>query len=476
MSHRNFIEFRSINGDESSEENFYHKSCDESPKWLNCPVGSSFGGNNICSTFRPNTSNICLIKPKIDFFSWLSEDLMQFEKMINEGLIEKLCDKHILKQPQKEELLVWELLKRFESSNFGSEVFKLAENSRNSFNSNLFAPENIENRIKNFNFNNSAELNDFDYIITDKIIESDFEGAMHDCLNSSRYFNALIIANCGGKELRTKAEQLILKDTNSFHVNLAIRLMQNDLEGFITTVPVGEEWFRLIKVIFKHATAEYAPNLFKVLSKRLIRESMNIPALLAASLARDFETFLEIVFSRTPKDGNLSVTELIYYFKIIRIIEALEPNTIKSLKNYSNKVMIFEIVSKLISLFISSGLRIDSIMNFIDREFYDTNIKTKNPEIDAFFEGINQPSYNYFESIQQVTESPGVGKLNSPTHQTTTSSAVLTNSPSKPRHFFEVKSPSSMSSNTNYNDAPMINPKLAKLSPQFCIQGWSNLM
>jgi hypothetical protein len=387
--------------------------------------------------------------------------------MINHNSVQKACDMINNTQSNKDEIRIGKLLKHFASSNIDTVILNLAEILNEIFEMNPLNHEKIEHKISNLNIACTDELKNVEDIISDKIIESDFEGAINECLNARRYIDALIISNCGGVELRSKVENYILKNNNSFHINLAIHLNQNDLHGFISKAPLSQ-WIRTIKVIFKNSSAEHASQFVKVLSKRLINENMCYPALFTTLFAEDFESFVEIMFNLILSDKSPEISELIYLFKIIRIIEAFKPDSIKSFENYSTKLKVFEIISKLLSLFISAGLNANFIVNLLDKDFYNHHIKDKNSDIDSFF-GFIQPVQSNSVEIHSEKNS----------NETNINSF----SPKNPKEFLcnnvsampvlkhKYSTPASPSTNANYNDAPIINPKLTKFSPQFCNQG-----
>ena len=385
--------------------------------------------------------------------------------MIKHNLIQKACEIIIETRSNKEEIIIWELLKNFGSSNIEIELLKLAENYNDSVETNPPNRENLEDKISNLNIKCANEMKNFEGIISDKIIESDLEGAMNDCLNACRNVDALIIANCGGIELRSKAESFILKNNNSFHLNIAIHMSRNDFLGFVSTAPLSE-WIRIIKGIFKFSVPESLSQLSKVLSKRLMNESMYYPALFATLLAQDFESFFEIVFNLTLGDRNPNISELIYLFKIIRIIEIFKPDSIKNFENYSTRLKVFEIISKLASLFLSAGLSAKFIINFLDKDFYDNHIKYINPEVEAFLGYTRLAHSDSINLHSDLTKNLSNGIK----HQS--SKEIVPNYVTPgPVLIHQKVTPSPPLANVNYNDAPIINPKLSKFSPQICNQG-----
>lgn len=469
ISHRNFIQFHSITAGTSNNNPISTDSANaETPKWLNCPIGTSFGGNNICPVFRPNSRDIYLIKPKINHFSSLFDDLVKFENMIIHNSVQSACDMIIDTQSTKDEIIIGKLLKCFVCFKIDIDLLKLDESFNEIFESDTSNNEKIEYKVDN-NCTNDQE--DVVNVIKDKIIESDFEDAVSHCLNSGRYVDALIIANCGGNDLRYKIEDFILENNKSFHLYLAIHLGRNDLQGFTSTAPLSD-WIQIIKVIHKNSSPEHASQLVKVLSIRLINEHMHYPALFTSLLAQDFESFVETVFDLTSDMDNSSISKLIYLFKVIRVIEALKPDSIKSFNNNSTRLKIFEINSKLLSLFLSAGLNANFIANLIDKNFYDNHIKDRNSDIDSFFGFIRPNQSNSADMQSDLTNISNGAFINSFVHQNSKEFVPNYVSP-KPVliHQHAPPPPPSPSINVNYNDAPIINPKLSKFSPQISIQG-----
>lgn len=475
MSHRNSIEFRSINDEPFTQENNCDKICNVAPKWMYCPVGSAFGGNNICSTFRSSNRNINLTRPKIDYFASHVEDLINYENMIAQGLFNEICNENIEKLSEKDQMTIWQLLKSVVSTDTCiEEVLSLAESYRDISNSSS-TNNPIENGTKNIYSLEPSTFNDFETSIIDRIIESDFEGAMNDCFAAGRPVDALLISNCGGIDLRSKAENFILGSSDSFLLNLAVSLSRNDLYEFTSTAPANE-WLRMLRVISKHSAKESEHHLYKKLATRLVGENMYNPALFAAILALDFELFLEVVLKLTQKDRTLRAQELIDFFKIIRIIEALKPNSIKSIANYSTKIAVFEIVSKLAYLLSSAGFKADFVTNLLDKDFYDSHMKTKNPLIDTFFDsmGTSNPSNNVILSRDLAPATVQLSESNvKHLPQQILSSSSFGYIPTKPQFFSNnISCSPSPSLNRNYNDVPVLIPKFSKHSPQLCSQGF----
>lgn len=470
ISHRNFIQFHSITAGTSNNNPISTDTVNaDAPKWLNCPNGTSFGGNNVCPVFRSNSRDIYLIKPKINYFSSLFDDLVKFENMIIHNSVQSACDMIIDTQSAKNEIIIGKLLKYFVCFKIDIDVLKLDGSFNDIFESNTSSNEKIEDRVDNLKLNCKNDQEDVFNVIKDKLIESDFEGAVNHCLNSGRYVDALIIANCGGNDLRSKIEDFILENNKSFHLNLAIHLGRNDLQGFTSTAPLND-WIQIIKVIHKNSSPEHASQLVKVLSIRMINENMHYPALFTSLLAQDFESFVEIVFDLTSGIDNYSISKLIYLFKVIRVIEALKPDSIKSYNNNSTRLKIFEIISKLLSLFLSAGLNANFIASLIDKNFYDNHIKDKNSDIDSFF-GFIRPNQSNSADIQSdLTNISNGAFINSFVHQNSKEFVPNYVFP-KPVLIRQHAPPPSPSITVNYNDAPIINPKLSKFSPQINIQG-----
>lgn len=305
--------------------------------------------------------------------------------------------------------------------------------------------------------------------IVDKIIRSDFEGAVMQCIDLERFSDALFISNYGGKELREKIEDHISQRNGRFYLNLAKSIGRNEFESFVSTSPISQ-WHNILKAVCLYATPENLPSLAEILFSRLIEQGMKRPALFVIILTHDFDKILELwleimfsneVFSDIDSDACNS---LVKTYKLLRILYFCCPNYIESLSSISRETFVFGIVIKIKSLLSSFGLDDTFIYDFQKNNFYHDQIKSKNMELDEFVENRlnNIVLQTHLGAAVPVIHSASNDNIQSFPSPTSLSKII----PS-----YNQLSPSWQSSNIMYNDAPIVNPKLSKLSPQVGTQG-----
>ncbi len=338
--------------------------------WLSCPIGASFGGENSCSVFFSANNNIKILKPKIDRIESYYHSIVQFELDITQLHLADLCDNIVVQEVGSERKTYLEMIKAYFSSNSRTEISKLIGTLDIEKISNLSITDNYSEN--NHIHNTPPTSNVFDTTLTDKIISSDYEGAMFDCLNANRFVDAIIISDCGGSELRNKAEEFILKSDGSMYLQIAKSIRLKNFDDFVSKSPL-QHWRIILEVICKHVETDSFVRLLKNLSDRLIEEGLHKFACFSLILSGDFENFLEIVFRRSHvlDLSSKSITELlddlVFDYKILRIFEVNQPGLIKSFKSTSNQITVFEILTKLKSKSRSQAVAAALNKGIIDR-------------------------------------------------------------------------------------------------------------
>ena len=454
----------------------------KTPKWFNRPIGAAFGGNNVCAIFRNDSQHINLLKPEINFINEIYTNLVDFESKINYLSIESVCEHELKNETILENNYIWKILKSLSSPHMHTEILKLIENQDDKFLSKHVLDSNIsdvsELSLTDLDLNSDfKEMKSVDKIITDKIINSDFKGAVLICIEKKRFSDALIIANCGENSLREFTEDLILEKSGSIYLNIAKSINRQDLNNFVLQTPLSE-WKNILAVICNYSSAITIENLLRKLAERLIQEKLDSCAIYVFIILGDFEKFLEIALQKQIKlsikcESDVDFYKnLIFAYKVIRILEAHTPNYILSFTHTSMKIFVFEIITKLQSLLFSFGLDFSSFttLNYISN-IYSTHLQAKNFIIDEFLACNSQlvlSNSSDFEHNNSHNKHLVVS-------ESTPKIAVLTQNILHQKVSTNLNNTALNSSwvpslTTKYNDVPTINPNLSKLSPLLLCQ------
>lgn len=417
-----------------------------------------------------------MLKPKIEQFSNYYDDLLQFESNIKQLSLSETC-KHLIKQEFNNERKSWlELISVLFASKPNNEMIELLKNLEIENISELSLSETYSDRENGSIITHIS--NSLEALLTDKIIQSDFEGAMLECIKMNRFVDAIIISDCGGEELREKSEDLIIKSEAPMYLRLAKSIRRRNFDDFVATAPINQ-WYKILEVVCIYAEPDAVNRLLKVLSERLISEGMHKFACYPLILSGDFEEFLDIILNHKytlnlmTNSLNLVLEALIFDYKLLRILETYRSGLINSFEKSSNKILAFEISVKLRAIFVSFGYK-PCITDLVDSEFYSKNFKEINVDIDAFIGG-----HEAFFMKNLVPNDPNPGGLHSnQSNEFAISNAHLEFVPIIQRHLTsnplplnDFLAPSLQSPSIKYNDAPIINPKLLRLSSQIGPQG-----
>lgn len=467
----NGILFHSINerGSESRESVVVEKN-EFSPQWLNCPIGASFGGNNSCSVFRPGNRKVDVFKPKIDVISDIYHDLIQFESSINRSSITSICENLHDSEIDTDDKLLWKIISLLSSSDVRSDLLDLIDQT---FNESSKPNEAIKMQEFNSLLNDIHVSGAFSSEIADKIVNSDLEGAVLKCIEANRFADALFISNFGTDELRVKTEKEYLQRSSHFYLSLAKCIGRKEYDVFVSTSPI-EQWRNILRVICLHAAPDTLPTLARILFLRLINEGLERQALFVGILCRDFEKIVEIYLEKirsiVKNDNNASNAHdnIIKAYKLLRILEFICPNYVKSFISVHNKIAVFEIETKIKALLSSFGYDDGCIYNFQGKDFYTDIIRNKHQEIDLFVESrLGGPlSHSVQGKMAPVTHAVVDNTSNSRTQSILTPALTHTIASNSIQN-----NPVWITRNIMYNDAPIVNPKLSKLSPKIGNQG-----
>ena len=133
-----------------------------------------------------------------------------------------------------------------------------------------------------------------------------------------------------------------------------------------------------------------------------------------------------------------------------------------------NKTSVFEILTKLKSIFTSFGLG-DCVVSLLDTNFFNNHLKNKNEDIDSFIE-IIRPFKKGHSDVPIIEDLVSSFKNDLGMHSNPIYNSAL-NMPEYSPKIDPFPVHSLQTSTTKYNDAPIINRNLSKLSSHIGIQG-----
>ncbi len=363
-------------------------SLKKAPKWLERPAGASFGFGGKLVSFgllpivpgQHRSSKIQITNYSVD--SDMGSATEAFEQALVAGDISGICKSHIEQSKNEDEKADWEVIQTLIAENPRKGVteylgFKdedvsdtndtvseeaktgLTEESandgvakhHNSRLSTLFADSADEdNFLSSIPATKGTKTNSPFYLLGEKDSTSEkqitkalmlgqFEHAMNICLKEDRIADALIIANCGGKELHEKAQTAYLSRNadGPNYLRLLTSVIGKNLWDVVYNADLSN-WKETMATLCTYADPKEFPDLCEALGDRI----MDIGSLKDAS-------FCYLVGSKLEKVINIWITELQQYEKAS--LEDLEGDSsfsvhARSLQNFIEKVTVFRDVTK----------------------------------------------------------------------------------------------------------------------------------
>jgi protein transport protein SEC31 len=364
-------------------------SLKKAPKWLERPAGASFGFGGKLVSFgllpavagQHRSSKIQISHFSVD--SDVGSATESFEKALIAGDISSICETHIAQAKTEEEKADWKVIETLIADNPRKRVTEylgftdgvdqatngvagldLGESkadasaegangtvSKNSRLSTLFADGvDGEDFLSNITATKGAKTDNPFHLfsetdsasekqITKALMLGQFEKAMTICLKEDRIADALIIANCGGKELLEKAQSAYLsrKAEGPNYLRLLTSVIGKNLWDVVYNADLSN-WKEAMATLCTYADPNEFPDLCEALGDRV----METGSLKDAS-------FCYLVGSKLEKVITIWITEL----------EAAEKAGIKdlsgdstfsvharSLQNFIEKVTVFRDVTK----------------------------------------------------------------------------------------------------------------------------------
>jgi protein transport protein SEC31 len=327
-------------------------SLKRAPKWLERPVGASFGFGGKLVIFHadpaPASGRAGLSKVQITQFvpdSGIGAEAEAFEESLKEGNVANICQSRIASATSDEEIAEWKVLKSLLADNVrksvteylgfselgetpgvaGDEVSSEAPEGQEVSTDDAAAVQTKQSRLSTF-FGDITEGDDFlagitptkaaktndpfhllaetestvDRDVTKALMLGQFETAMNICLKEDRVADAFVIANCGGNELLNKAqkEYLARASRRPNYLRLLAAVIGKNLWDVVYNADLAD-WKETMATLCTYADPKEFPDLCEALGDRM-----------QESGSRKDASFCYIVGSKLEKVVNIWIAEL----------------------------------------------------------------------------------------------------------------------------------------------------------------------
>ncbi|KAG0646258.1 transport SEC31 [Hyphodiscus hymeniophilus] len=362
-------------------------SLKKAPKWMERPAGASFGfggklvsfGLNQVVPGQPRSSKIQISPYSVD--SDVGSATEAFEAALVAGNISSICETHISQAKTDEEKGDWRVIETLIADNPRKRItehlgFSDVEEATNGTSEENEKSENTEEEangkpvVKNSRlstlFADGADHDDFlssiaatkgtktdnpfhlfadgdstsEKKITKALMLGQFEKAMTICLKEDRIADALIIANCGGKELLEKAQSAYLarKEQRPNYLRLLTSVIGKNLWDIAYNADLAN-WKESMATLCTYADPNEFPDLCEALGDRIME----------AGSPKD-ASFCYLVGSKLEKVLSIWITELQETEKAgiedVSTGDSTFSIHARSLQNFIEKVTVFRDVTK----------------------------------------------------------------------------------------------------------------------------------
>lgn len=363
------------------------------PKWLERPVGASFGFGGKLISFNLQHSGAAQSRSSVVKISQYSVDsgvgsaTETFETALATGDIGAICEAHIAQAKSDGEKADWKVIETLitetprkgvieylgfseiaESTNGDAEVGSqdgekdLVKDTDTSQQNGVASAK--KNRLSTF-FADGAEHDDFlsdiaatkdaktnnpfelfsdsdsssDQKITKALMLGQFENAMNACLKEDRLADALMIANCGGPKLMEKAQAAYLsrKIKGPSYLRLLASVIGKNLWDIVYNADLAN-WKETMATLCTYADSNEFPDLCDALGDRVFEQG-----------SRKDATFCYLVGFKLEKVIDIWITEL----EEVEQASMKEPSDdttfsvhARTLQNFIEKVTVFRSVTK----------------------------------------------------------------------------------------------------------------------------------
>jgi protein transport protein SEC31 len=367
----------------------------KAPKWLECPVGASFGfGGKLVSFHLQHsaTGQTRFSKVQISQFSVDSDvgtATESFEKALKAGDIDSICENHIAQAKTEEEKADWKVIQTLIADNPRKRVteylgFSEANQALNGIDESEGGVGNgqkedveknteksredgkapAQSRLSTF-FADGAEHDDFlsnlaatkgaktdnpfeiysasdspsDRQITKALLLGQFEKAMMICLKDDRMADAFMIANCGGKDLveRAQAAYLSRKSQGPNYLRLLASVIGKNLWDIVYNADL-DNWKESMATLCTYADPNEFPDLCEALGDRIFESGSRKDASFCYLVGSKLEKVIGIWISELQENEQASMKE--------PSGDSTFSVHARSLQNFIEKVTVFRKVTK----------------------------------------------------------------------------------------------------------------------------------
>ena len=366
----------------------------KAPKWLERPVGASFGfGGKLVSfhlchstTGQARSSKVQISQFSVD--SDIGTATESFEKALKAGDIDTICESHIAQAKTEDEKADWKVIKTLIADNPRKQVteylgFSEADEALNGIDESEGASNGqkkdvektteeaqadgkatAQSRLSTF-FADGAEHDDFlsnlaatkgaktdspfeiysasdspsDRQITKALLLGQFEKAMVICLKEDRMADAFMIANCGGKELveRAQAAYLSRKSQGPNYLRLLASVIGKNLWDIVYNADL-DNWKESMATLCTYADPSEFPDLCEALGDRILESGSRKDASFCYLVGSKLEKVIGIWISELQENEQAGMKELSG--------DSTFSVHARSLQNFIEKVTVFRDVTK----------------------------------------------------------------------------------------------------------------------------------
>ncbi|PBP21294.1 WD domain-containing protein [Diplocarpon rosae] len=364
-------------------------SLSKAPKWLERPVGASFGfGGKIVSFGLLPTSGGQHRSSKIQISNFsvdsdVGSATVAFENALSAGDISSICESHISKAKTEEEKADWRVIETLIAENprrgvteylgFTDEIedaTKVNETlgldepksdeaeeevnsavTKNSRLSTLFADgTDGEDFLSSIAATKGAKTDNPFHLfaesdsapekqITKALMLGQFEQAMTICLKEDKIADALIIANCGGKELLEKAQAAYLsrKQEGPNYLRLLTSIIGKNLWDVVYNADLAN-WKETMATLCTYADPNEFPDLCEALGDRISETGSPKDASFCYLVGSKLEKVITIWIAELQEAEKAGVADLSG--------DSSFSVHARSLQNFIEKVTVFRDVTK----------------------------------------------------------------------------------------------------------------------------------
>eukprot|EP01080_Neovahlkampfia_damariscottae_P000496 gene496-8010_t len=322
------------------------------PKWLQRPVGVSFGFGGKLYSFNSKSRSV-----KVDSFvsdAEFTKRSLEFENIIKEKSYQKYIDRKLESCKPKEQLM-WNVMKSLFDDNFSESLLKCLgfdkEEIKKKVEEKIQNPEEVTNEDEKTEAKLTKET--ADELLTSSLMVNDFESAVEVSLLAGNMSDALVLAACKGGELWEKTRTKYLSTKKSIMGTLSL-ILNHKLEDLVKDSDL-EKWKETLSLISTFGKEKFQ-SASELLAKRLEEEKFDVQsATICYMCSRNPEKTISIWLNTL---GTKKDTEALVEFmeKVLIYQQTLSSSTVIKLSPE-----LVEKYSEYASLLASQGLMSSSL-------------------------------------------------------------------------------------------------------------------